>query len=150
MDWGIIHLTTFVTENIGNELRVQLGRELDRETSPAPAGAEVPLGNNQFGLAPEISIAGGSSGEGMVLGNPAKLPRPEYPDEHRAEVSDTISWVLGNHTLKFGGNWDRNEDLLDNLYDGVGQYNYTSFGSFPGGLLSRGGWPGTAAQLFRQ
>ena len=130
VDWGIIHLTTFVTENIGNELRVQLGRELDRETSPAPAGAEVPLGNNQFGLAPEISIAGGSSGEGMVLGNPSKLPRPEYPDEHRGEVSDTISWVLGNHTLKFGGNWDRNEDLLDNLYAGVGQYNYTSFGSF--------------------
>ncbi|HET9100360.1 MAG TPA: TonB-dependent receptor, partial [Acidobacteriaceae bacterium] len=60
----------------------------------------------------------------------AKLPRPEYPDEHRAEVSDTISWVLGNHTLKFGGNWDRNEDLLDNIYNGVGHYNYTSFGSF--------------------
>jgi hypothetical protein len=130
VDWGIIHLTTFVTENVGNELRVQLGRELDRETSPSPAGAEVPLGNNQFGLAPEINIAGGSSGEGMVLGNPAKLPRPEYPDEHRAEVSDTVSWVLGNHTLKFGANWDRNEDLLDNLYAGVGQYNYTSFGSF--------------------
>ena len=130
LDWGILHLTTFVTENIGNELRLQLGRELDRETSPAPAGAEVPLGNNQFGLAPEISIAGGSSGEGMVLGNPAKLPRPEYPDEHRAEVSDTVSWVLGNHTLKFGGNWDRNQDLLDNLYNGVGHYNYTSFGSF--------------------
>jgi len=130
LDWGVFHLTTFMTENIVNELRLQLGRELDRETSPAPAGAEVPLGNNQFGLAPEISIAGGSSGEGMVLGNPAKLPRPEYPDEHRAEVSDTVSWVLGNHTLKFGGNWDRNEDLLDNLYNGVGHYNYTSFGSF--------------------
>ncbi len=130
VDWGIVHLTTFVTENIGNELRLQLGRELDRETSPTPAGAEVPLGQNQFGLAPEINIAGGSSGEGMVLGNPAKLPRPEYPDERRAEVSDTVSWVLGNHTLKFGADWDRNEDLLDNLYDGVGRYNYTSFGSF--------------------
>jgi Carboxypeptidase regulatory-like domain/TonB-dependent Receptor Plug Domain/TonB dependent receptor len=130
VDWGIIHLTTFVTENIGNELRLQLGRELESETSPSPAGAEIPLGNNQFGLAPEISIAGGSSGEGMVLGNPAKLPRPEYPDEHRAEVSDTVSWVLGNHTIKFGANWDRNEDLLNNVYDGVGQYSYTSFGSF--------------------
>ena len=58
------------------------------------------------------------------------LPRPEYPDEHRAEVSDTVSWVLGNHTLKFGADWDRNEDLLDNVYDGVGEYHYTSFGSF--------------------
>ncbi|MES2221987.1 MAG: carboxypeptidase regulatory-like domain-containing protein [Acidobacteriota bacterium] len=130
VDWGIIHLTTFVTENIGNELRVQLGRELDSESSPVAAGAEIPLSKNQFGLAPQISIAGGASGEGMVLGNPSKLPRPEYPDEHRAEVSDTVSWVMGNHTLKFGGNWDRNEDLLNNLYAGVGRYNYTSFGSF--------------------
>ena len=130
VDWGIARLTTFLTENLANEIRVQLGRELDRRTSPTPAGAEVPLAQNQFGLAPEISIAGGSSGEGMVLGNPAGLPRPEYPDEHRAEISDTLSWVLGNHTLKIGADWDRNEDLLDNLYGGAGTYNYTSFGSF--------------------
>jgi hypothetical protein len=130
VDWFIGRLTTYLTENIGNEFRVQLGRELDRETSPAPAGAEAPLGRNQYGLAPQISIAGGASGEGLVLGNPAKLPRPEYPDEHRAEISDTVSWIAGNHTIKFGADWDRNEDLLDNLYGGVGKYSYNSFGDF--------------------
>jgi hypothetical protein len=129
-DWGIGRLTTYLTENLGNELRVQLGRELNRETSPAPAGAEQPLGRNQFGLAPQISIAGGSSGEGMVLGNPAKLPRPEYPEEHKAEISDTVTWVLGNHTVKAGANWDRNEDRLENLYGGVGRYYYRAFGDF--------------------
>lgn len=130
VDWFIGRLTTFLTENIGNEIRVQLGRELDRETSPVPAGAEAPLGANQFGLAPQISVAGGASGEGMVLGNPAKLPRPEYPDEHRAEISDTISWIAGNHTIKVGADWDRNEDLQDNLYGGVGRYSYNAFGDF--------------------
>lgn len=130
VDWGIGRLTTFLTENLGNEIRLQLGRELDRETSPLPTGAEAPLGANQFGLAPEISIAGGASGEGMVLGNPVKLPRPEYPDEHRAEISDTLSWVAGNHLIKIGADWDRNADLLDNIYGGAGHYNYTSFGSF--------------------
>ncbi len=130
VDWGIARLTTFLTENIANEMRVHLGRELDRQTSPVPAGAEVPLAANQFGLAPQISIAGGASGEGMVLGNPAKLPRPEYPDEHRAEISDTVSWVAGNHTIKAGANWDRNADLLDNIYGGVGKYYYTAFGDF--------------------
>jgi hypothetical protein len=130
VDWFIGRLTSFLTENIGNEFRVQLGRELDRETSPAPAGAETPLAENQFGLAPEISIAGGSSGEGIVLGNPAKLPRPEYPDEHRAEISDTVSWIAGNHTIKLGADWDRNADLLDNLYGGVGRYTYNAFGDF--------------------
>ncbi len=130
VDWVIGRLTSFLTENIGNEIRVQIGRELDRETSPAPAGGETPLARNQFGLAPEISIAGGSSGEGMVLGNPAKLPRPEYPNEHRAEISDTVSWVAGNHTVKLGADWDRNEDLLDNLYGGVGRYTYNAFGDF--------------------
>ncbi len=130
VDWGIGRLTTFLTENIGNEFRVQLGRELDRQTSPVSAGAEAPLAINQFGLAPQISIAGGASGEGMVLGNPAKLPRPEYPDEHRAEVADSVTWIAGNHTIKAGADWDRNADLLDNIYGGVGKYNYTAFGNF--------------------
>lgn len=129
-DWGVVQLTVFLTENLANELRVQLRRELKQETSPTPTGAELPLARNQFGLAPEISIAGGTYGEGMVLGNPAKLPRPEYPDEHRMEVSDTVSWVLGNHVVKAGANWNRNADLLDNLYGGAGKYRYTSFGSF--------------------
>ncbi|MHB8302037.1 MAG: carboxypeptidase-like regulatory domain-containing protein [Acidobacteriaceae bacterium] len=130
VDWGIARLTTFLTENTANEFRLQLGHELDSESSPLPAGAEAPLGQNQFGLAPEISIAGGASGEGMVLGNPTKLPRPEFPDEHRAEISDTISWVAGNHIVKAGADWDRNADLLDNLNTGVGKYYYTSFAGF--------------------
>lgn len=130
LDWGIARLTTFLTENIANEFRLQLGHELDSETSPAPAGAEAPLGQNQFGLAPEISINGGPSGEGMVLGNPTKLPRPEFPDEHRAEISNSLSWVAGNQTIKAGADWDRNADLLDNLHTGVGKYSYTSFAGF--------------------
>ncbi len=130
VDWGIAHLTTFLTENLANEFRLQLGRELDRQTSPTATGAEIPLAANQFGLAPQISIAGGASGEGMVLGNPAKLPRPEYPDEHRAQISDTLSWVVGNHIFKAGADWDRNNDLLDNIYGGVGKYYYTAFGNF--------------------
>ncbi|HET9087552.1 MAG TPA: carboxypeptidase regulatory-like domain-containing protein [Acidobacteriaceae bacterium] len=130
VDWGIARLTTFLTENVANEFRLQLSHELDSEASPLPAGAEAPLGQNQFGLAPEISIAGGASGEGMILGNPAKLPRPEFPDEHRAEISDSISWVAGNHILKVGADWDRNADLLDNLNTGAGKYYYTSFAGF--------------------
>jgi Carboxypeptidase regulatory-like domain/TonB-dependent Receptor Plug Domain len=130
VDWGAARLTTFLTENIGNELRAQLSRELAKETSPAPAGAETPLARNQFGLAPQMSIAGGASGEGMVLGNPVKLPRPEYPDEHRAEISDTVTWIAGNHTIKLGADWDRNADLLDNLHGGAGQYHYNAFADF--------------------
>lgn len=130
IDWGIARLTSFLTENVANEFRLQLGHELDRETSPVPAGAEAPLGQNQFGLAPQIAIAGGASGEGMVLGNPTKLPRPEFPDESRAEISDSVSWVVGNHTVKIGADWDRNADLLDNLNAGVGKYSYTSFAGF--------------------
>ncbi|MEO6923187.1 MAG: hypothetical protein ABI142_05125, partial [Bryocella sp.] len=130
VNWFIGRLTTFLTENIGSEFRLQLGRELNRQTSSPPAGAELPLAANQFGLVPQINIAGGASGEGMVLGNPAKLPRPEYPDEHRTEISETVTWVAGNHTIKFGANWDRNADRLDNLYGGAGRYSYNSFADF--------------------
>jgi hypothetical protein len=130
MDWMIARLTSFLTENVGNEVRFQYGHELDTQTSPLPTGAELPLAENQFGYAPEIRIAGGSGGEGIVLGNPAQLPRPEYPNEHRFEVSESLTWVLGNHVLKFGADWDRNYDELDNIYGGVGAYNYTAFGNF--------------------
>ena len=130
VDWGILDLASFVTENLANNFRAQLSQELDRQTSPVPAGIEAALAQNQFGLAPQISIAGGAAGEGMILGNPAKLPRPEYPDEHKAQISDTVTWVVGNHTIKVGADWDRNADLLDNIYGGAGKYNYTAFGDF--------------------
>lgn len=130
VNWIIARLTSFLTENVGNEVRFQYGQEKDTETSPTPTGAELPLAHNQFGYAPEIRIAGGSNGEGIVLGNPAKLPRPEYPAEHRFQVTESLSWVLGNHIFKFGADWDRNYDALDNIYGGVGVYNYNAFGNF--------------------
>jgi hypothetical protein len=130
VDWLVARLASFLTENVANEVRFQYGRELDTQTSPAATGAEVPLANNQYGYAPEIRIAGGATGEGMVLGNPAKLPRPEYPNEHKLETADALSWVRGNNVLKFGADWDRNRDLLDNIYGGVGVYDYTAFGNF--------------------
>ncbi len=130
LNWGIGRLTSFFTENLANEVRVQYAREMDTETSPTATGVEAPLAGNAFGYAPEIRIAGGASGEGMVLGNPAKLPRPAYPNEHRIQVTDSLTWALGNHIVKFGADWDRNYDLLDNLNNGVGTYSYTSFGNF--------------------
>jgi len=130
VNWAIARLTSFLTEDIANEIRFQYGQELDAETSPTPTGAEVPLAANAFGYAPEMRIAGGSSGEGMVLGNPAKLPRPAYPSENRLQVTDSLSWVRGNHVFKFGVDWDYNHDMLDNIYGGVGAYTYTSFGNF--------------------
>ncbi|HUZ05019.1 MAG TPA: carboxypeptidase regulatory-like domain-containing protein, partial [Acidobacteriaceae bacterium] len=111
MNWMTARLNSFLTENIGNEVRLHYGQELGSQTSPTPTGAEIPLAHNQFGYAPEIRIAGGSGGEGIVLGNPAKLPRPEYPNEHRMQVSESLSWVRGNHLLKFGADWDRNYDV---------------------------------------
>ncbi|HUZ04735.1 MAG TPA: hypothetical protein VMU62_05215, partial [Acidobacteriaceae bacterium] len=130
VNWVITRLTSFLTENLANEIRFQYAQELDTQTSPAATGAELPLAGNAFGYAPEIRIAGGASGEGMVLGNPAKLPRPSYPDEHREQVTESLSWVLGNHIFKFGADWDRNHDMLNSLYGGVGAYSYTSFGGF--------------------
>ncbi len=130
VDWIIARLTSYLTENVGNQIRFQYSKELNTETSPSPAGAELPLASNAFGYAPEIRIAGGSSGEGIVLGNPAQLPRLDYPNEHRFQVAESVSWVRSNHVMKFGADWDRNYDMLDSIYGGVGAYNYTSFGNF--------------------
>ena len=52
------------------------------------------------------------------------LPRPAFPDEHRLQFVDSVSWVHGNHALKFGVDISPVHELLINLFNGGGVYSY--------------------------
>jgi hypothetical protein len=54
------------------------------------------------------------------------LPRPAFPDEHRLQFVDSVSWVHGSHALKFGLDVSPVHELLINLFSGGGVYSYTS------------------------
>ena len=54
------------------------------------------------------------------------LPRPAFPDEHRLQFVDSVSWVHGSHALKFGLDVSPVHELLIDLFNGGGVYSYTS------------------------
>ncbi len=95
-----------ISNNVVNNLRFQWGRDLEI-TSANAAG-------------PSVGIA-----SVMTYGMPNALPRPAFPDEHRYQVSDTVSFVHGRHTFKAGLDLNFIHELLINLYQGGGLYNYS-------------------------
>jgi hypothetical protein len=89
-----------------NNLRFQWGRDLE------VAGAN--------GIAPYVSLASIAT-----YGENYALPRTAEPDEHRIQISDTLSVSRGRHTIKTGFDLNIIHEVMINLYNGTGQYSYT-------------------------
>jgi hypothetical protein len=102
-------LTTQVGNASVNEFHGQWGRDL--ETAGAYAsGPSVATGVVTFGM-------------------PNALPRVAEPDEHRIQLTDVFSTTHGRHSLKFGGDANLVHEVMINLFQGGGIYNYS--GSTP-------------------
>lgn len=107
-------LTTQLGKLSVNQIHWQWGRDL--ETAGANAAG------------PSVGIGSGSSGV-VTFGMPNALPRVAEPDEHRIQLTDVFSTVHGHHTLKFGGDVNLVHEIMINLFQGGGIYNYS--GSTP-------------------
>lgn len=133
--WGVARLDTSLTPTMSNELRFQYGRDFEFEYGQAPDTFEVNnfvhsgAYTNPFGLPPEITLT-----NGFEMGTPNFLERAAYPDERRTQISDTVIWTHGNHTIKYGFDWTRVNDNTSNLFEGFGVYSYSGSGN--GALLS--------------
>ncbi len=125
-------LAYFLTPNILNEVTFQYGRDLETELSNPPAPFESTLANNIYGKPPQVSI----QSYGFSFGNPPVLNRAAYPDERRYELTDTVTWVHGHHTVKAGGAYDYVNDYSDSLYNGNGTYVYSNVMTFASDYLS--------------
>ena len=89
----------------------------------------------QWGLDNEIIGANGAGPSVSVTnvtgyGLPNALPRPAFPDEHRLQFTDTLSWSKGKHQIKAGYDVNDIHEVLVNLFQGGGVYSYTSFNSW--------------------
>jgi hypothetical protein len=89
-----------------NNVRFQWGRDLET------AGANA--------TAPYVSLASVSA-----YGENYALPRTAEPDEHRIQISDTLSVSRGRHTIKTGFDVNIIHEVMINLYNGTGQYTYS-------------------------
>ena len=94
-----------------SELRFQYGRDFEFELPNAPG--------------PSVSTTGG-----INFGMPNYLPRAAYPDEKRLQFSQNLSWLHKRHSLRFGWDVTRVDDLLINLFSGGGVYSYSSLNNF--------------------
>jgi len=104
-------LTTVISPTAVNTVHLQYGRDLET------AGANA--------TGPNVSI-GGSCTSALLdcYGMVNAIPRIAEPDEHRIQVSDVFSKVMGRHSLKFGGDLNNVHEVMINLYQGGGLYSY--------------------------
>ncbi|MBZ5523373.1 MAG: carboxypeptidase regulatory-like domain-containing protein [Acidobacteriia bacterium] len=125
--WGVAKLVTLFTSNLANEIRFQYGRDFEYEFSQAPSPYELanlvnaPTFTNPLKLPPTVSIT-----NGFTFGVPNFLQRPNFPDETRMQVADTVNWTHGKHTIKFGLDFSHINDNSQNLFNGFGSYSYST------------------------
>jgi Carboxypeptidase regulatory-like domain len=98
-----------INPRLVNEARFQYGRDFESET-PNASG-------------PSIRISGAAD-----FGMATFLPRAKYPDEKRYQWVDNLSWVRGRHQIKVGVDINYVRELLINLFEGGGFYDYFNTG----------------------
>ncbi|MDE1163221.1 MAG: TonB-dependent receptor [Acidobacteriaceae bacterium] len=104
----------------GNDLRGQWARDLEFEQPRAPLAQEPAVGPG--GYAPQVSM----EPEGFAYGTPASLGRTAYPDEHRVQLADTLSWQRGRVLWRVGGDWSRVQDRIASTSNVEGTFRYSS------------------------
>src|ERR1700761_3404869 len=148
-NWIVGKLDTLFTSAWSNEARYMYGRDFEYETNQSPTPYEnstlinTPTYTNPLGLPTNVYLTGF-----FQIGTPQFLLRGAYPDERRWQISDTVNWIRGNHSFKFGGDYVHTYDLLSNLYNQFGGYTYsgnTTLGNYISDAYLAGN-AGTAAK----
>ncbi len=126
-NWIVGKLDSFITNSLSNEARFMYGRDFEYEFNQTPTPYETSnLVNtstgyvNPQGLPPNVYLSGF-----FQFGTPQFLNRAALPDERRWQFSDTVVWVKGRHTFKFGGDYLHTDDKISNLYNQYGGYTYS-------------------------
>ena len=104
--FAIFNFTSVITPTMVNQVLFQWSR--DFETATTNTGG------------PAVSLSGIAS-----YGETNALPRGAFPDEHRDQIADTVSYSHGKHELKFGVDLSFIHEYLANLFQGDGSYSYT-------------------------
>jgi hypothetical protein len=150
LDYGIARLDTVFTPNIINEVRFQYGRELDDETAQpvSPFNAQFITGSSFAGLPPSIGLPTGAFNDSTQYYS----FRNAFPDERKWQIADTVTWVHGQHSFKFGGDIVHNHDLINTLslasYSPNGNFSYQYFANLFADMANPSGTCGSGAGEF--
>ena len=123
VDWGTARLTSTITPKLLNEFRVQYARDFEFQQSQTPLPGEPRTSIN--GSAPDVGLQ-----NGLNFGKPNFLERASYPKEKRLQFTDNVTYTIGGNTLKFGGDINHVEDVLNNLFTESGSFFYNNVNEF--------------------
>ena len=112
-----LRLASTISSKFVNEARFQYGQDFEYEFSQPPLAGEPT--NSVGGRSPNTFITNGFS-----FGMPTFLERVAFPDERRTQFADTMTYTMGDHTLKFGGDVNHAKDIINNLRFSGGEFNY--------------------------
>ena len=106
-DVAVLRWSSILGTRMVNEAKFQFGRDFEEQIPNSTEPRTNP-----------------SSG-GISFGMSEFLPRAAWPNERRLQWADTLSYLVGSHSWKFGAdiNYVRNETI--NLFNGGGVFTYT-------------------------
>jgi len=137
-------LTSTITPTILNEFRFQASHELNMSVLGDLTSGEqteaARASNLVGGRLPEFFISGG-----LTFGTRAFFQRALFPDERRIQFADTMTITRGNHTFKFGGDFKRDRDKIDNLFQGFGSYSYSNLQDYLSDFIVPTGTPNSGS-----
>src|SRR5882724_5537826 len=103
-----LRLASTLSSKLVNEARFQYGQDFEYEFSQPPLPGEPT--NSVGGRSPQTFV-----NNVFTFGIPEFLERVAFPDERRTQFADTLTYSTGNHTLKFGGDFNHSKDIINNL-----------------------------------
>ena len=128
-------MTSTISSNIVNEARFQWGREFARSfldtLSPGEQALESRATTSFSGLLPSFSYT-----NGFQFGVSANFQRNRFPLEKTVQFADSLTWIMGKHTFKFGGDYKSSRDDIDNLRTGAGAFSYNNVQDLIGDLTN--------------
>lgn len=114
---GNLRVTSIISSKLINEFRTQIARDF-----------EYQLGNEP---PPQVFVGGFSYGRATFL------ERPALPDERRYQFINNLSYIVGNHSLKFGGEVNHVREKINNPSNFGGSYSYSNALTYGRDLVAR-------------
>ena len=103
----VVNAETAIGARSANVVHFQFSRDLETDTTNAGG--------------PAISLTGL-----FAYGETSALPRGAFPDEHRYQITDIFSTVLGHHSIKAGFDLNVIHEQIQNLFQGDGSFSYAT------------------------
>ncbi|MDT4954199.1 MAG: hypothetical protein QOJ02_2337 [Acidobacteriota bacterium] len=117
-----LRLSSTLSSKLVNEGRFQYAKELDSQFAQPALPGEPTTAN---GFSPQVALT-----NGLTFGKSTGLDRRALPDEKRLQFADTMTYSVGNHTLKWGTDINHVHEVYDQLFTEAGSYSYSNVNDF--------------------